>query len=72
MQIFGRLPSLLKVDMIFVKRQYGSGSDAYTHQRQLKAKKPVYVGADSMVMDGGLATVGIDYTDLEGDCKDGG
>ncbi len=29
-----------------------------------KAKKPVYVGADSMVMDGGFATVGIDYNDL--------
>lgn len=28
------------------------------------AKIPVYVGADSMVADGGLATVGIDYTVL--------
>ncbi len=28
------------------------------------AKVPVYVGADSMVMDGGFATVGIDYTEL--------
>lgn len=27
-------------------------------------KKPIYVGADSMVKDGGLATVGIDYTVL--------
>lgn len=25
---------------------------------------PIYVGADSMVADGGLATVGIDYTVL--------
>ena len=25
----------------------------------IKAKKPIYVGADSMVMDGGLATVGL-------------
>lgn len=25
---------------------------------------PIYVGADSMVRDGGLATVGIDYTVL--------
>ena len=25
---------------------------------------PIYVGADSMVIDGGLATVGIDYTVL--------
>lgn len=29
-----------------------------------EAKKPMYVGADSMVMDGGFATLGIDYTDL--------
>lgn len=28
------------------------------------AKIPVYVGADSMVKDGGLGTVGIEYTDL--------
>ena len=28
------------------------------------AGKPIYVGADSMVKDGGLATVGIDYTVL--------
>ncbi|MDD3364927.1 MAG: ABC transporter substrate-binding protein [Syntrophomonas sp.] len=29
-----------------------------------RAKTPVYVGADSMVKDGGLATYGIDYTVL--------
>lgn len=29
-----------------------------------KAKKPMYVGADSMVQDGGFATVGIQYDDL--------
>lgn len=29
-----------------------------------EAKIPVYVGADSMVADGGFATVGIEYTDL--------
>lgn len=29
-----------------------------------EAKKPMYVGADSMVQDGGFATVGIEYTDL--------
>lgn len=29
-----------------------------------EAKKPMFVGADSMVMDGGFATLGIDYTDL--------
>ena len=28
------------------------------------ANLPIYVGADSMVNDGGLATVGIDYTQL--------
>ena len=30
----------------------------------IKAKKPLYVGADSLVIDGGLATVGIEYTQL--------
>ncbi|MEG1873777.1 MAG: ABC transporter substrate-binding protein, partial [Ruthenibacterium sp.] len=30
----------------------------------IKAGKPVYVSADSMVADGGLATVGINYTNL--------
>ena len=29
-----------------------------------KAKVPMFVGADSMVKDGGFATVGIEYTDL--------
>lgn len=29
-----------------------------------KAKVPMFVGADSMVMDGGLGTVGIEYSDL--------
>ena len=29
-----------------------------------KAKKPMYVGADSMVQDGGFATIGIQYNDL--------
>lgn len=29
-----------------------------------KAKVPMFVGADSMVKDGGLATVGIEYSDL--------
>lgn len=29
-----------------------------------KKKVPVYTGADSMVVEGGFATVGIDYTDL--------
>lgn len=30
----------------------------------IQAKKPVYVAADSMVADGGLATVGVNYTNL--------
>lgn len=30
----------------------------------IQAKKPVYVAADSMVHDGGLATVGVNYTNL--------
>lgn len=30
----------------------------------IAAKKPVYVAADSMVNDGGLATVGVNYTNL--------
>lgn len=30
----------------------------------IAAKKPVYVAADSMVADGGLATVGVNYTQL--------
>lgn len=33
-------------------------------QEANKAKKPVYVGADSMVKDGGFATVGVDYKQL--------
>ncbi len=33
-------------------------------QTAVKAKIPVYVGADSMVKDGGLATYGINYTVL--------
>ena len=30
----------------------------------IKAKVPVYVAADSMVADGGLASVGVNYTNL--------
>ena len=30
----------------------------------IQAGKPVYVAADSMVADGGLATVGVNYTNL--------
>ena len=31
----------------------------------IKMKKPVYAAADSLVNDGGLATVGINYTQLD-------
>ncbi len=40
-----------------------SAMPAYTNVVD-NAKLPLYVGADSMVKDGGLATVGIDYTVL--------
>jgi len=33
-------------------------------QEAILAQKPVYVAADSMVHDGGLATVGVNYTNL--------
>jgi putative ABC transport system substrate-binding protein len=33
-------------------------------QIAIDAKKPIYVGADSMVKDGGFGTVGVDYTIL--------
>ena len=54
-----------KVDMIFVSNDntVAEAMPILTSEA-IKAKKPVYAGADSMVMDGGLATVGIDYTDL--------
>lgn len=56
---------LQKVDMIFVAND-NTVAEAMPIlvQEANKAKIPVYVGADSMVMDGGFATVGIDYTDL--------
>lgn len=54
-----------KVDMIFVSNDntVAEAMPILTAEA-IKSKKPIYVGADSMVMDGGLATVGIDYTDL--------
>ncbi len=33
-------------------------------EEAINAQKPVYVAADSMVADGGLATVGVNYTNL--------
>lgn len=54
-----------KVDAIFAPNDntVASAMSALASEAN-KAKIPVFVGADSMVMDGGFATVGIDYTDL--------
>lgn len=56
---------LTKVDAVFVPNDntVASAMSALAAEAQ-KAKVPVYVGADSMVMDGGFATVGIDYAQL--------
>ncbi len=56
---------LTKVDAVFVPNDntVASAMSALAGEAQ-KAKVPVYVGADSMVMDGGFATVGIDYVQL--------
>lgn len=54
-----------KVDAIFAPNDntVASAMSALANEAN-KAKVPVFVGADSMVQDGGFATVGIDYTDL--------
>jgi len=54
-----------KADIIFspIDNTIASAMPVVT-QVANKAKKPVYVGADSMVKDGGLATYGINYTIL--------
>lgn len=54
-----------KVDAIFAPNDntVASAMSALASEAN-KAKVPVFVGADSMVMDGGFATVGIDYTEL--------
>lgn len=54
-----------KVDAIFspIDNTIASAMPVVT-QTANKAKIPVYVGADSMVKDGGLATYGINYTIL--------
>lgn len=56
---------LTKVDAVFVPNDntVASAMSALAAEAK-KAKVPVYVGADSMVMDGGFATVGIDYVQL--------
>ncbi len=54
-----------KVDAIFAPNDntVASAMSALANEAN-KAKIPVFVGADSMVMDGGFATVGIDYEEL--------
>lgn len=54
-----------KVDAIFAPNDntVASAMSALAAEAN-KAKIPVFVGADSMVQDGGFATVGIDYKDL--------
>lgn len=54
-----------KVDAFFTPNDNTIASAMATYlQVAMNAKLPIYVGADSMVKDGGLATVGIDYTIL--------
>ncbi len=54
-----------KVDAIFVPNDNTTASAMGTLANEAnKAGIPVYTGADSMVIDGGFATVGIDYTIL--------
>jgi putative ABC transport system substrate-binding protein len=54
-----------KVDAFFTPNDnmVASAMDVYV-QVATAAKLPIYAGADSMVKDGALATVGIDYTKL--------
>lgn len=54
-----------KADIIFAPNDntVASGMDAL-NKAALDNRIPVYVGADSMVMDGGFASVGINYEDL--------
>jgi len=54
-----------EVDAFFTPNDNTVASAMPTYlQIAMDAKLPIYVGADSMVADGGLATVGIDYTVL--------
>lgn len=54
-----------EVDAFFTPNDNTVASAMPTYlQVAMEAKLPIYVGADSMVKDGGLATVGIDYTVL--------
>lgn len=54
-----------KADAIFSSTDNTiAGSIAVVTEATRKAKTPWYVGADSMVQDGALAAIGIDYTEL--------
>lgn len=54
-----------EVDAFFTPDDNTVASAMTTYaQVAIDAKKPIYVGADSMVKDGGFATVGIDYIKL--------
>ena len=54
-----------KVDAIFAPNDNTiANAMAAVAEVTKKAKVPVYTGADSMVSDGGFATIGIDYTEL--------
>ncbi|MGL4383109.1 MAG: ABC transporter substrate-binding protein [Bacilli bacterium] len=54
-----------KVDIIFTPNDNTIASAMpLVSDIALKYNKPLFVGADSMVIDGGLATVGIDYEQL--------
>jgi len=54
-----------KVDFVFVANDNTVAEGMQVVAEEVKkANKLVFVGADSMVMDGGFATVGIDYSDL--------
>lgn len=56
---------LTKVDAIFVPNDNTVAEAMPVLSKLAKnAKVPVFTGADSMVMDGGLATIGIDYVAL--------
>lgn len=56
---------MTKVDAVFAPNDntVASAMSALAAEAE-KAQIPVYVGADSMVMDGGFASVGIDYEQL--------
>lgn len=56
---------LTKVDAVFTPNDNTVATAMQVlSNAAIEAKKPVYVGADSMVKDGGFATIGIDYSDL--------